>query len=118
MASPTHPPAPPLDARAPRSWLARWLDRHAHPNSRNFPYLDLALPLILVPAVAGLLVLVVQLREANITARWEAYNRDDLARYAGEVVADHVALRAAPAASGDLLQLPGHSPTTPICRRR
>ena len=94
MASPVHPPAPPLDAQAPRSRLARWLDRHAHPESRTFRYLDLARPLIQLPAFSGLLVLVVQVREANITARRDAYNRDDLARYAGEV-----ALRAAPAAS-------------------
>ncbi len=74
------------------------LDRHACPESRTFRYLDLARPPIQVPAVAGLLVLVVQLREANITTRWDAYNRDDLARYADEV-GDEVALRVAPAAS-------------------
>ena len=67
--------APPPDADPPRSALARWLDRHAHPESRTFRYLDLARALIQVLAVVGLLGLVVQLREANITARRDAYNR-------------------------------------------
>jgi hypothetical protein len=65
---------PPV-AQPPRSGLARWLDRHAHPESRTFRYLDLARALIQVLAVAGLLGLVVQLREANITAKRDAYNR-------------------------------------------
>ena len=42
---------------------------------RTFRYLDLARALIQVLAVAGLLGLVVQLREANTTAKRDAYNR-------------------------------------------
>lgn len=67
--------APPPDAQPPRSRLTQWLDRHAHPESRTFRYLDLARALIQVLAVVGLLALVVQLREANITAKRDAYNR-------------------------------------------
>src|SRR5215216_6830653 len=63
------------DAHRPRMRLTRWLDRHTHPESRTFRYLDLARALIQVLAVAGLLGLVVQLREANITAKRDAYNR-------------------------------------------
>src|SRR3954470_1079113 len=64
---PTGQSAPPA-AQPPRLGLTRWLDRHAHPESRTFCYLDLARALIQVLAIAGLLGLIVQLREANITA--------------------------------------------------
>ena len=63
------------DAQPPGSGLTHWLDRHAHPESRTFRYLDLARALIQVLAVVGLLALVVQLREANFTAKRDAYNR-------------------------------------------
>ena len=66
--------SPPV-AQPPRLGLTRWLDRHAHPESRTFRYLDFARALIQVLAIAGLLGLVVQLREANITAKRDAYNR-------------------------------------------
>lgn len=67
--------APPPDAHPPRRRLTGWLDQHAHPESRTFRYLDLVRALIQVLAVAGLLGLVVQLREANTTAKRDAYNR-------------------------------------------
>ena len=66
--------SPPV-VQPPRLGLTRWLDRHAHPESRTFRYLDFARALIQVLAIAGLLGLVVQLREANITAKRDAYNR-------------------------------------------
>src|SRR4051812_28338247 len=67
------PPAPP-DAPRPRHSLARWLDRQADPASRTYRYLDFARSITQVLAVAGLLALVVQLREANTAARRDAYN--------------------------------------------
>ena len=69
------PPLEPSDAQPPRSGLARGLDRHAHPGSRIFRYLGLARAVTQVLTVAGLIALVVQLRQANITARREAHNR-------------------------------------------
>ena len=71
------PPAPPPDAQPPRSGLARWLDRHAYPGSRIFRCLDLARAVTQVLTVAGLIALVVQLHQANITARRDAHNRSD-----------------------------------------
>jgi hypothetical protein len=65
----------PPGAPRPRSGLARWLDRHAHPESRTFRYLDLIRAVTQVLTIAGLLGLVVQLREANITAKRDAYSR-------------------------------------------
>ena len=69
------PPAQPPDDQPPRLRLVRWLDRHAHPESRTFRYLDLVRAATQVLTVAGLLALVVQLHQANITARRDAYNR-------------------------------------------
>jgi hypothetical protein len=63
------------DAPPPSSGLARWLDRHAHPQSRTFRYLDLLRAVTQVLTLAGLLALVVQLHQANITAKRDAYNR-------------------------------------------
>jgi hypothetical protein len=74
--APSHPghSAPP-DAQPPGSRLARWLDRHAHPQSRTFRYLDLVRAVTHVLTLAGLVALVVQLHQANITAKRDAYNR-------------------------------------------
>src|SRR5688500_7791535 len=69
------PDAPPPEAQPPRSRLAQWLDRHAHPESRTSRYLELVRSVAQVLAVAGLLTLGVQLYQANITARRDAYNR-------------------------------------------
>ncbi len=69
------PSTPPLDEQPPRPRLTHWLDQHAHPESRTFRYLDLVRAVTQVLTVAGLLALVVQLHQANITARREAYNR-------------------------------------------
>ena len=66
--------APP-DAQPPSSRLARWLDLHAHPQSRTYRYLDLVRAVTHVLTLAGLLALVRQLHQANITARRDAYNR-------------------------------------------
>ena len=69
------PPAQPPDEQPPRSRLTQWLDRHAHPESRTFRYLDLIRTVTQVLTIAGLLALVVQLHQANITAKRDAYNR-------------------------------------------
>jgi hypothetical protein len=64
------------DGVPPRGFrFAQWLDRHTHPESRTSRYLDFARSVTQVLAVAGLLALVVQLHQANITARRDAYNR-------------------------------------------
>jgi hypothetical protein len=67
---------PPDPSDVPRSHtrLTLWLDRQASPESRTYRYLDLARSITQVLAVAGLLALVVQLREANNAARRDAYN--------------------------------------------
>jgi hypothetical protein len=65
---------PPTDP-PPRSWLTQWLDRHAHRDSRTSRYLEFFRSITQVLTVAGLLALVVQLHQANITARRDAYSR-------------------------------------------
>jgi hypothetical protein len=69
QSAPRPAPAP------PGSRLARWLDRHAHPESRTFRYLDLVRAVTQVLTLAGLVALVLQLHQANITAKRDAYNR-------------------------------------------
>lgn len=67
--------APRSDAPPPNSRLVQWLDRHAHPESRTFRYLDLIRAVTQVLTLAGLVALVLQLHQANITAKRDAYNR-------------------------------------------
>jgi hypothetical protein len=69
------PAPPPPDAPPPHPRLTHWLDRHAHPESRTFRYLDLIRAVTQVLTLAGLIALVVQLHQANITAKRDAYNR-------------------------------------------
>jgi hypothetical protein len=66
------PSTPPPDDQPPRSRLTHRLDRHAHPESRTFRYLDFVRAVTPVLTLAGLLALVVQLHQANITARRDA----------------------------------------------
>ena len=69
------PPKRPPRARSPRSGLVRWLDRHAHPESRASRYLSFAHAVIGLLGLAGLLGLLVQLHEANTATRRDVYSR-------------------------------------------
>jgi hypothetical protein len=86
--------------------MVRWLDRHAHRDSRTSRYLEFFRSITQVLTVAGLLALVVQLHQANTTARRDAYNRSvDASLIIDQLEMDHPDLACALLPEGPERQL-------------
>ena len=84
------PPKQPPRADSPRSGLAAWLDRHAHPESRTSRYFTFAHSILQLLGLAGLLGLLVQLHEANVATRRDVYSRSvDAALLLHQLEFDH-----------------------------
>ena len=103
MLPPKHPPR----ADSPRSGLAAWLDRHAHPESRTSRYFNFAHSILQLLGLAGLLGLLVQLHEASVATRRDVYSRSvDAALLLHQLEFDHPDLICALEPNGPEHKLP------------
>ena len=90
------PPKRPPGLRPRRAGVVRWLDRHAHPDSRAWRYLHLAQALVGVLGVVGLLAVAAQLRETNEAAKRDAHGRSvDAAAQISQALLDRPGIQCA-----------------------